>query len=74
MVTVIAVVIAVTFGLAFLVVTCAVVALLVRLLPGKPAPEQILNERYARGEIDARQFDEMRQRLDTADAVHQHIA
>jgi uncharacterized membrane protein len=61
---VIAVVITVVLSLAFLVlVSAAVAVLVVRLLPGKPTPEDILRERYARGDIDTQQFEEMRRRV-----------
>jgi uncharacterized membrane protein len=59
-----AITITVILGLAFLVVVCAAVAvLLVRILPGRAGPEEILRERYARGEIDTREYEEMRVRI-----------
>jgi uncharacterized membrane protein len=57
-------VITIVLGLAFLTVVGAAVGVVVpRLMPGKPSPEAILRERYARGEITAEQFEEMRRRL-----------
>ena len=57
-------VITIVLGLAFLTVVGAAVGVVVpRLVPGKPTPEAILRERYARGEITAEQFDEMRRHL-----------
>ena len=75
MLAVIAVTITIVLGLAFLVATCACVALLlVRLLPGKPTPEDVLRERFARGEIDGQQFEEMRRRLGYTDHAPRRAA
>ena len=41
-------------------------------LPGSdPTAREILNQRYARGEIDAATFEQMRERLEASDNAHQ---
>ena len=41
-------------------------------LPGSgPTAREILNQRYARGEIDATTFEQMRERLEASDNAHQ---
>lgn len=60
----VALVASIVVGLAVLgLVGAGIAVMLVRLLPGKPTPEDILRERYARGEIGEEQFEAMRQRL-----------
>jgi putative membrane protein len=41
------------------------------MLPGHgPTAREILNQRYARGEIDATTFEQMRERLEASDNAH----
>ncbi len=41
-------------------------------LPGSgPTAREILSQRYARGEIDATTFEQMRERLEASDNLHQ---
>jgi len=69
MLGVIGIVVTVFLGLSFLgIVGAAVTVMVVRMLPGKPTPEEIVRERYARGEIDAHQFEETLARLSTRGA------
>jgi hypothetical protein len=56
---------AIALGIAFItLVGVGSTILMVRLLPGKPAPGlDILRERYARGEITQEQYEHMRRSL-----------
>jgi len=61
----VAIIVAITLGLAFLtVVGAAVTVLIVRLMPWPKSPGlSILRERYARGELTDERYEEMKRRL-----------
>jgi uncharacterized membrane protein len=61
----VAVIVAITLGLALLaVVGAAVTVLIVRLMPWPKSPGlNILRERYAKGELTDERYEEMRRRL-----------
>ena len=61
----VAIIVAITLGLAFLaVVGAAVTVLIVRLMPWPKSPaHNILRERYSRGELTDERYEEMRRKL-----------
>jgi len=61
----VAVIVAITLGLAFLtVVGAAVTVLIVRLMPWPKSPaHNTLRERYAKGELTDERYEEMKRRL-----------